>query len=536
MAEHLTPSGRAGIIVPEGIIFQSQTAYKQLRKMLVEDYLVAVVSLPAGVFNPYSGVKTSILILDKSLAKKTNTIGFFKVENDGFSLGAQRREIDKNDLPQVQAEIGNYLNCLHTGGSVNDCQPTLGLIVEKKKISENGEFNLSGERYREGAVRDAAFPHVRLNAFAEIAAGNSAPQGDEYFKDGEFPFIRTSDVGLVHLSDNFFGTADKVNQKAIDELRLRLFPPGTILFPKSGASTFLNHRVVMGQVAYVSSHLACIICDETKALPKYVYSLLCRMDARQITPDQAYPSLRLSEIGNIQIPLPPLEVQKEIVAEIEGYQKVIIGARAVIDNYRPHISIDPDWPMVAVGDVVEFVSGLTVSIPEVEAEGGTPILAINNVTEDGKLILDGLRWIKPPTKTLNFAQKGDLLFNWRNGSKHLVGKTALFDLDGQYLFASFLLGIRPHPDQVDSSYLWHTLNIFRREGRYLQFMRQNVNGLFNREELKMVKIPLPPLETQQAIVAEIEAEQALVAANRELIARFEKKIQATLAGVWVEGA
>ena len=99
MAEHLTPNGRAGIIVPEGIIFQSQTAYKQLRKMLVEEYLVAVVSLPAGVFNPYSGVKTSILILDKSLAKKTNTIAFFKVENDGFGLGAQRREIDKNDLP-----------------------------------------------------------------------------------------------------------------------------------------------------------------------------------------------------------------------------------------------------------------------------------------------------------------------------------------------------------------------------------------------------------------------------------------------------
>lgn len=79
MAEHLTPGGRAGIIVPEGIIFQSQTAYKALRKMLVEQSLVAVVSLPAGVFNPYSGVKTSILILDRALAKQTDTIGFFKV-------------------------------------------------------------------------------------------------------------------------------------------------------------------------------------------------------------------------------------------------------------------------------------------------------------------------------------------------------------------------------------------------------------------------------------------------------------------------
>ena len=115
MAEHLTPNGRAGIIVPEGIIFQSQNAYKQLRKMLVEEYLVAVVSLPAGVFQPYSGVKTSILILDKSLAKKTDCIAFFKVENDGFDLGAQRRPIDKDDLPQASAEIGEYLRHLRAG-------------------------------------------------------------------------------------------------------------------------------------------------------------------------------------------------------------------------------------------------------------------------------------------------------------------------------------------------------------------------------------------------------------------------------------
>ena len=106
MAEHLSPTGRAAIIVPEGIIFQSQGSYVELRKMLVDTCLVAVISLPAGVFNPYSGVKTSILILDRPLAKKANSIAFFKVENDGYGLGAQRRPIDKNDLPTVQQELG----------------------------------------------------------------------------------------------------------------------------------------------------------------------------------------------------------------------------------------------------------------------------------------------------------------------------------------------------------------------------------------------------------------------------------------------
>ena len=165
MAEHLTPSGRAGIIVPEGIIFKSQTAHKKLRKMLMENFLVTVVSLPAGVFKPYSGVKTSILIFDKSLAKMTDRIAFFKVENDGFDLGDQRRPIDKNDLPQVQTEITEYLRRLRTGESMenfypaptdrvaeprvqyktDDFRPISGLITEKEKIAANGEYDLSGE-------------------------------------------------------------------------------------------------------------------------------------------------------------------------------------------------------------------------------------------------------------------------------------------------------------------------------------------------------------------------------------------------------
>ena len=176
MAEHLTPSGRAGIIVPEGIIFQSQNAHKQLRKTLVEEYLVAVVSLPAGVFQPYSGVKTSILILDRPLAKRTNHVGFFKVENDGFDLGAQRRPVEQNDLPQVSTEITAYLRRLSMGESLptagvaepgtqyttDNFQPTFGLIAEKAKIAENGEYNLSGERYRESRTDNTKYECVEL--------------------------------------------------------------------------------------------------------------------------------------------------------------------------------------------------------------------------------------------------------------------------------------------------------------------------------------------------------------------------------------
>ena len=174
MAEHLTPNGRAGIIVPEGIIFQSQTAYTQLRKMLVEDYLVAVISLPAGVFNPYSGVKTSILILDKTLAKQTDTIAFFKIENDGFGLGAQRRPIDKDDLPQALAEIGEYLRRLRAHESLEDFEPTLELVVPKGRIATNDDYNLSGERYREAGRSNNLFPQVELGTICKPEYGYTA--------------------------------------------------------------------------------------------------------------------------------------------------------------------------------------------------------------------------------------------------------------------------------------------------------------------------------------------------------------------------
>jgi len=535
IAEHLTPTGRAGIIVPEGIIFQSQTAYKELRKMLIENSLVAVISLPAGVFNPYSGVKTSILILDKSLAKQSDTVAFFKVENDGFGLGAQRRANGGEQLTQVKLELDEYLQALRSQQPTNDFKSTLGLIVEKEKISANGDYNLSGERY--GSVKESVnqqWPFVDL--------GSVCLQ----ITDGSHFSPETSDFGYsyVTVKDLELGNIDLDGCKKIDKISYQKLVSsgckpkrGDILFSKDGTVgktaivNFDHDFVVLSSLAIVSPNTSLV-------LPQYLYAILSSDRFISTATDHktgvAIRRVVLRTLKTIPIPLPPLEMQKEIVAEVEGYQKVINGARAVLENYRPHIPIHPDWPLVPVGDIVNFVSGLTVSIPEVESENGTPIIAINNVTEDGHLTLKGLRRIAPPSKTLNYIQKGDLLFNWRNGSKHLVGKTALFDLDGKYLFASFLIGIRARAELVHYRYLWHILNIYRREGRYIQFMRQNVNGLFNREELKITTIPLPPLATQQAIVAEIEAEQALVAANRELIARFEKKIQATLARVWGE--
>lgn len=158
IAEHLAPNGRAAIIVPEGIVFKAETAYKELRKFLVDDqYLYAVISLPTGVFNPYSGVKTSILLFDKALSKQTDKILFVKIENDGFDLGAQRRKVADSDLPRTIETINAYKNSIiqETDFTLSEKQSNYAFLVSKKTISEQSYF-LVGDKFAQSLKKPNA--------------------------------------------------------------------------------------------------------------------------------------------------------------------------------------------------------------------------------------------------------------------------------------------------------------------------------------------------------------------------------------------
>ncbi len=531
MAEHLTPTGRAGIIVPEGIIFQSQNAYKQLRKKLVEEYLIAVVSLPAGVFQPYSGVKTSILILDKSLAKRTGTIAFFKIENDGFGLGAQRREIDKNDLPQAQAEIGEYLLRQRAGESVEEIQPMLGLIVEKEKVSANGEYNLSGERYRENGVRSHVFPLVRLGDICTINPRKS--QLTDLNTDMQVSFVPMADLNAHRITFQPNEEKQLLNVSA----SYTYFEDNDVLLAKV-TPCFENGKAgvargLVNGIGFGSSEFY-VLRTGGQTLPEYVYFCIMHplfRDAAvaQMTGTGGLQRVPRGYVENFEIPLPPLDVQKELVAEIEGYQKVIDGARAVLDNYRPHIPIHPDWPIVELGELCRPEYGFTEKAAE---SGDARFIRITDIAEGGTLRSEDPKFISLTDEArASLLEKGDILVA-RTGATY--GKTMLFEENYPAVFASFLIRLRFPEDHVHPRYYW----VFAQSDLYWNQARSLMTGggqpQFNGNALKQVKIPLPPLETQQTIVAEIEAEQALVAANRELIARFEKKIQTTLSRVWGE--
>ncbi len=149
IANHLTSQGKAGIIVPDGVVFKQEKAFESVRKDLIENSLWAVISLPSGVFQPYAGVSTSILLLDKKIAKEKENILFVELKNDGYSLSAQRKPIEKNDIPNLTTAILSY----KTGITIKEDNVYL---ISKEEIEKNN-YDLSINKYRQEEITNEEF-------------------------------------------------------------------------------------------------------------------------------------------------------------------------------------------------------------------------------------------------------------------------------------------------------------------------------------------------------------------------------------------
>lgn len=159
-----------------------------------------------------------------------------------------------------------------------------------------------------------------LSEVTYIKSGNSAPQGEEPFVNGKYNFYRTYDVGQIKQGE-IFESRDKVNKATYSNLKI--FPVNTILFPKSGASTFNNNRVIIKKEGAVASHLAGIKANSEFLNDYYLYYFLLTINAKNLAQDSAYPSVNLKQISQIKIPVPSLQEQEKIVERLDKVFKNI---------------------------------------------------------------------------------------------------------------------------------------------------------------------------------------------------------------------
>ena len=520
IAEHLNVGGSAGVIVPEGIIFQSSNAYKALRKMLVEEgYLYAVVSLPAGIFQPYSGVKTSVLLMDKDLARGTDSILFVKVENDGYDLGAQRNAIEGNDLPEALEIVKSF----QQGKQTEPDYPEMAIVVRKSRLGEDGGYNLSGLRYQINDVISQKWPMIKLGDCCEYVRGLTYRKDDEVEENGNI-VLRANNIDLEKNCLDFSDLRMIDNSVQISD-NLLLKKNDILICAASGSKRHI------GKVAFIEKDLpyyfggfmAVIRCN-SKVKPMYLFEIL-RSPVFRSHLDKSIlganiRNLKSSIIYDFSIPLPPIEIQKDIVDEIEGYQKVIDGARQVVDNYKPIIHIDPSWSLVKLGDVCEVISGQSPKGIYYNKEGeGTPFY-------QGKTKFAYV-YIGPPrkwtTSETKIAVKNDILMSVRAP----VGPVNL--ATQRICIGRGLAAIRPNSSVALVYYVFS----------YLKMIEDDITGnkgstiaSITNKGIKEILIPLPSIEKQKEITDELKEEQRIIQANKNLINRFESKIADCIKRVW----
>ena len=353
------------------------------------------------------------------------------------------------------------------------------------------------------------WPLKKLCDVAFVSAGTSAPQDDHYFEGGEFNFVRTQDVGRYGFTTSLIETKDKINQRAISEKRLRLARKGASVFPKSGASILTNSRAVLGVDSYVVSHLAIVEAKQEFLDDYYLHYFLRTVDFGEIAQsEEGYPSLRLSEISNIKIPVSPLNEQRRIVARIEELIHRAEEARKLRQETTRYSAFirssyirkvvkrceENGWEKVQLGDkrIAKLVMGQSPSGNTYNRnQRGLPLL--NGPTEFGDYHPSPIQWT---TDSKRQCKKDDILFCVRGSTTGRMNWA-----DQIYSIGRGIAVIRPDTKKVLKEFLYSMVEI--QVSEILHNAEGGVFPNFNKDQLSALTIPIPPMSEQEKIVEEL---------------------------------
>jgi type I restriction enzyme M protein len=514
--------------------------------------------LPAGVFNPYAGVKTSILLLDKSFAKKTDKILFVKIEKDGYDLGAQRRALcneigDKPELCPKHSDLPDALNTLrnwHT--AVLDGEPdsfvrttASALLVYISKLAENGDYNLSADRYREVTrINHQTYPMVALGdeRYFTIESGGTPDSKIEKYWNGDVYWATLVDLPADDHISIITDTQRKITEDGLKNSSAKIVPPDSVI---------VSSRATIGRVGINKVPLATnqgfknIVIKDRNSVDTMFVALM----AKKLAPEMetlasggTFKEIAKTNFAKLQIPLPPLETQRQIVDEIAAHQRIIGGARQVVDGWKPNLELElaeslpegvNEWEVVKLGDITELITKGTTptTIGFKFEEEGINFVKIESITKDGRIIEEKLGHVSAEChEALKRSQlrTNDVLFSIAGA----LGRVVIIPDNVVPANTNQALSIIRLKDGINSSYVAYFLKsdmvIRELEKLKVGFAQYNISLA----QVSNLQIPLPPLEIQREIVARIERERATVEGNCDLIRLYEEKVTKVIERVW----
>lgn len=369
----------------------------------------------------------------------------------------------------------------------------------------------------------------QMAANVNVRIDNPSESGMEYY------------VGLEHLDP--------------DSLRIRRWgSPSDVeagkLFFKTGDIIFAKRRAYQRKLGVAefdgicSAHAMVLRAKHEVVLPEFLpffmQSDLFMNRAIEISVGSLSPTINWKTMAIQEFALPPIEEQRRLVDVLqaiehanESHQKIGQAANQLIRSMLSEL-LNGDWPVVELGSVVQETQyGLSINAG---SDGQYPMLRMMNI-ENGLCVENDIKYVDLTEKDFEAYRlvDGDVLFN-RTNSYELVGRTGVYELEGDHVFASYLVRIKTNREKLEPKFLTLYLNSDFGRRQVLAYATKAVSQAnVNASNLLRVRLPLPPLEVQQQVLGDIArakcAEEAVVA-RRSLIEGMKKQF---LAGI-AEGA
>ncbi len=255
-----------------------------------------------------------------------------------------------------------------------------------------------------------------LRDLAEIGAGQGAPQGDHNYCEDGLPFVKAGNLQELS-SGGSINDIQKVSDEVAKSHKLKLYPEGTVLFAKSGMSCLKGYVYVLPMNAYVVSHLACITPKDD--ISEYLRLYFTFHRPNQLVKDAAYPSISLTDIGNLEIDIKDEQTRGNIVSTLNSIEEVIELRKQELQSFDDLIKarfvemfgdavINPyGYEQITIGEACTLINGRAFK-PSDWGKNGLPIVRIQNLNDTNA----PFNYYDGQVSEQHLIDSGMLLFSW----------------------------------------------------------------------------------------------------------------------------
>ena len=530
------PNGRMALVVPEGFLFRKDLT-KTREYLLDHCQLQSIISLPQGVFLPYTGVKTDIIYATKvnqkvKSSEKKKTFWYFDVKSDGYTLDNHRRKLDS---PSDLSKYEEYRKL--DEDQANDMLKVGFEVIPLSKVRQNSSI-LVGSRYRTQTEKNTKYPLISLsdeNYFQICSGGTPSSTVPEYW-NGDINWITLADLPADDFVTEIRTTQRTISEQGLNNSNAKLLPKNTVV---------VSTRATIGRVGIARTELATnqgfkniIVRRPDEILPEYVaYILTSQTDfMMRLASGATFKEISKENFCTIQIPLLPIEQQRQLVLDIAGYRKVIAGAQAIVNGYHPHLPCLADVATKTLDEIATFrpAKDEIKNLPSDTDVSFVPMASLN--TFDASFEATETRKLGDVSSGFTYFKNNDILLakitpcfeNGKAGIAHNL-KNGIGFGSTEYIV------IRADESVVYPEWIFYYINT--RE--FIDGGKPFMTGTAGQQRIdinyvKQYQIPVPSLEEQKMLLDEIHREQALIKPSKQIIDVFTAKIDTRIKEIWGE--